>query len=123
MSIGWVHWVYRQTDGGMSPANNDSENGELLARWEDDLGGRWFDELLKAGHLIGPDDGGPGTYTAKARDLRPVFTEVRRWRDELEQKWGDCYKVRTNFVEWEAVEECAPDEWLIVWKNDADWDM
>ena len=81
MGLGWDVSVYRQTDGGTSPAIAESPEDTRLAVWQTGLGGLdWFDELVKAGKAIDVGgDGYPCRYTAMAANLGPAdprFTAV-----------------------------------------------
>ena len=50
---GWSASVYRQSDGGRSPATSESAGGPLLAEWDTGLLAlRWIDELVEAGKVI-----------------------------------------------------------------------
>jgi hypothetical protein len=45
--LGWHISVFRQTDGGSSPATADSKEGGRLAVWQTDVDGlKWLDELV-----------------------------------------------------------------------------
>jgi len=47
--LGWHVSVYRQQDGGKSPATWESAEGACLAVWQTDWDGlKWFDDLVKA---------------------------------------------------------------------------
>jgi hypothetical protein len=52
--IGWDVSVYRQADGGTSPAKVDSKQGVLGATWRTRgfKGLEWIDALVQAGHAI-----------------------------------------------------------------------
>jgi hypothetical protein len=57
--LGWHVSVYRQKDGGSSPATFPTPEGTRLAVWQTGIGGLdWLDELVKAGKAI--DLGGNG---------------------------------------------------------------
>lgn len=71
---GWHISIYRQADGGGSPAAKDSPRGARLAVWQSEDGGlSWLDKLVSGGAAIhlGGDMGYPYWYTAKAADLAP----------------------------------------------------
>ena len=51
--FGWHVSVYRQTDGGASPAAFESPEGTRVAVWQAGIGGLdWLIELVKAGKAI-----------------------------------------------------------------------
>jgi hypothetical protein len=118
--IGWHISIYRQRDGGSSPAEFETLEGARLAVWQTSWGGLgWFDELVKQDKAI--DLGGSGyplRYTAQARYLTgrvlvgpPDANEtwVRGPQDVVTDKWAGRTVVDGN-----VVGACAPDEWLIV---------
>ena len=71
--LGWHISIYRQADGGASPATTESIRSTRLAVWQTGLGGLdWVQELVQAGKAI--DLGGNGypcRYTAAAENLIP----------------------------------------------------
>ena len=68
---GWHIGVYKQANGGRSPATATSSQGRRLAVWQTGLGGLgWLSELVKAGKAV--DLGGNGypcRYTVTAELL------------------------------------------------------
>ncbi len=117
--IGWHISIYRQAEGGSSPAEFETQEGARLAVWQTSWGGlEWIDELVKQGKAI--DLGGMGypmRYTAQARHLTghvlvgpPDANEtwVRGPQDIVTDKWAG--KTVVDRAETDA---CPPDEWLI----------
>jgi hypothetical protein len=118
--LGWHISVYRQTDGGSSPAGMQSPAGARLAVWQTGLDGLdWLEELVKAGKAI--DLGGNGypcRYTATAENIIPrIFyrpPEAREvWEsdplDVLTEKWEG-----KTVIDRIAAAACPADEWLLV---------
>lgn len=118
--LGWHVSVYRQADGGASPATADSAPGTCLAVWQTGLGGlSWVGELVTAGkavHLGG--NGYPSRMTAPAQHLVPPIVDGppnanKYWGygpgDIITEKW----KGKT-VIDRDAIAECSPDEWLLV---------
>jgi hypothetical protein len=75
--LGWDVIVYKQADGGNSPANSESERGNSIAAWLTEMNGlNWLEALVKAGNAM--DLGGNGyplAFTATAEDLIPRFVQ------------------------------------------------
>jgi hypothetical protein len=118
--LGWHISIYRQTDGGASPAKNENPEGARLGVWQTGLGGLdWVYELVEAGKAI--DLGGNGypcRYTATAEHLIPRIINGppgarQNWasgpEDILTEKW-EGKTVLDNAV----VAACLPDEWLLI---------
>jgi hypothetical protein len=118
--IGWHISVYRQTDGGRTPATATTDPGVRLCVWQTGFGGLdWLEELVKADHAI--DLGGNGyplRFTATAAQLvprlldgppkaRPVWTCEAT--DILTEKWSG-----KTVVDRDVAAECRDDEWLLV---------
>ncbi len=118
--LGWHVSVYRQEDGGASPASYDSRLGTRLAVWHTHCFGLdWLKELAKAGKakdLRG--NGYPNLFTAQAQYLIPLVIDKPL---EANKTWGyglgDILgltlegKTVTNPT---AAAQCRPDEWLAV---------
>jgi len=118
---GWDNSVYRQTNGGASPATPDSGQGTCIAWWgAGPHGVDWLDELWKAGKAfwIGDSPGYPCDYTAMARDLVPNI--VDRPPHFLPVNGSvlvyppDGIVRDTASIDRDALAACRPDEWLIV---------
>jgi len=118
--LGWHISIYRQSDGGESPATFGSQQGARLAVWQTGLGGLdWLQELVKEGKAIDLGGNGyPSQYTAPARELLPHISvhppgAREHWLSEpgdvLTAKWAGKTVIDTT-----AVAQCRPDEWLIV---------
>jgi hypothetical protein len=118
--LGWHISVYRQKDGGASPATWQSQEGVRLAVWQAGLFGRdWLEELVKGGKTI--DLGGNGypcRYTATAENLVPRIIEkppgardvwICQAGDIITEKWEG-----KTVIDREAAAGCRPDEWLLV---------
>jgi hypothetical protein len=117
--LGWHVSVYRQKDGGGSPATFESPEGARLAVWQTDWDGlKWLDELAKAGKAV--DLGGNGypcRYTAIAENLVPVITaHIPKAREYWQCDAGDLItsKWEGKTVVDSAAIQCPKDEWLIV---------
>jgi hypothetical protein len=119
--LGWHVSVYRQKDGGLSPAMAQTPQGSRLAVWQTGLGGLdWLDELVKAGKAInlGENCGYPCRYTAPAECLIPHIIGTppgarARWAlgsgDIVNEKWEGETVVDRN-----GLAACPPKEWLLV---------
>jgi hypothetical protein len=119
--LGWHISVYRQKDGGLSPATAETPHGSRLAVWQTGVGGLgWLDELVKAGKAInlGENGGYPCRYTATAECLVPHIIDTppgarARWAlgsgDIVNEKWEG-----KTVVDRDGLAACAPKEWLLV---------
>ncbi len=118
--LGWHTSVYRQKDGGASPATFESAKGIRLAVWQTGIGGLdWIDDLVKAGHANNLGGNGyPVRFTATAEYILPVILGMKT---ETEITWvlgagdtvTDQWEGRT-VIDRTMAEQCAPAEWLIV---------
>jgi hypothetical protein len=118
--LGWHISVYRQTDGGASPATFQSPEGTRLAVWQADVEGlNWLHELVKAGKAINLDGNGyPCRYTATAENLIPQIIDTppkarSDWLLEAGDIVTDKWEGKT-VVDGAAAALCRPEEWLIV---------
>ncbi len=118
--LGWHVSIYRQTNGGASPATFESPEGASLAVWQTDVDGLdWLLALVKAGKAI--DLGGNGypyKYTAPAEHLFPYFVQNppranKYWLLGAGDLVTDKYVGKT-VVDASAASECRPEEWLLV---------
>jgi hypothetical protein len=118
--LGWHVSVYRQADGGGSPATFSTPEGTRLAVWQTGIGGfDWFNELVKAGKAI--DLGGNGypcRYTVTAEYLIPQISDAPpgardNWLCEAGDVITDQWEGKT-VVDGAAVTQCRLDEWLLV---------
>lgn len=118
--LGWHVSVYRQRDGGKSPATWESAEGACLAVWQTDWDGlKWLDELVKAGKAINLDGNGyPCRYTAMSEHLAsriiPHPPAAREYwlldaGDYVTDKWAGKTVTYPDIAA-----QCRPDEWLIV---------
>jgi hypothetical protein len=116
--LGWHISIYRQTDGGASPATKESAEGTRLAVWQTGLGGLdWLDELVKAGRAVYLGGNGyPFRYTATAEHLIPRVVDepprahqvwVHEPDDIFTEKWGGRTVI-------DHAAACQPEEWLLV---------
>jgi len=117
--LGWHVSVYRQKDGGTSPAKSESTQGTRLAVWQTGVNGlNWIDELVRTGkaiHLGG--NGYPLRFTSTSEVLVPRIKEPPEakavWTsgpgDVLTDKWAG-----KTMVDLGAIAECRPGEWLLV---------
>jgi hypothetical protein len=118
--LGWHISVYRQPDGGASPATFDSSAGTRLAVWQTGLNGlEWLEELVKAGKAMDLGGNGyPRRFTSTAEHLVPRIIEqppgarsvwVSQAGDILTDKWEG-----KTVIDRAAAEQCPLDEWLLV---------
>jgi hypothetical protein len=118
--LGWHFSVYRQANGGSAPAPWDCPRGDRLAVWQAGWAGlRWLNELVKAGEAVSLGGNGyPYQYSLWAKTLRAVIDaglpEVNEvWgagpHDVLTAKWAG-----RTVIDEAGLEECQPEEWLIV---------
>jgi hypothetical protein len=118
--LGWHISIYRQADGGESPATFASPEGTRLAVWQTGVGGLdWLDNLVKVGSAIGLGGNGyPVRYTATAEHLVPHFIDTP---PQAKENWllgagdivTDKWEGRT-VIDGSAALQCRPDEWLLV---------
>lgn len=121
--LGWNVSVYRQKDGGHSPATDESTISARLAVWQTGDGGLdWLCDLAKAGKATNlGGDGYPNTFTAQAEyviprilDNPPHAREVwgRDEHDFVDETWAG-----KTVIDRDASRQCRFDEWLkiIAW--------
>ena len=118
--LGWHISIYRQRDGGPSPATTESPDGTRLAVWQTGSGGLdWLDELVTSGKAINLGGNGyPCRYSATAENLIPHIIDGppyahRVWvcgkDDILTKEWEG-----KTVIDREAIVACRPNEWLLV---------
>jgi hypothetical protein len=118
--LGWNISIFRQTDGGSSPATVESVRGTRLAVWQTGLRGLdWIDAFVKTGKAIDLGGNGyPNRYTAIAENLIPHIldeppaahlTWVCEKNDVLSEKWEG-----KTVIDRAVVATCRPDEWLMI---------
>ena len=118
--LGWFVGVYRQKDGGSSPAQWETPQGVRLAVWQTGVGGLdWLDKLVEAGNAIWLGGNGyPVRYTATAESLLPKVMEEppgarENWLvgagDLITSQWEGKTKTDPG-----TASQCPPDEWLLV---------
>ncbi|HMG86731.1 MAG TPA: hypothetical protein VK574_13455 [Terracidiphilus sp.] len=118
--LGWHISVYKQKDGGESPAAFATPEGTRVAVWQTGIGGLdWLNELVKAGKAV--DLGGNGypcRYTAPAQHLMSAIADSPPMaRDNWLSGAGDLITNKwegKTVVDGDAVTICRPDEWLLV---------
>ncbi len=118
--LGWHISVYRQTDGGASPATAESPRGPRLAVWQATLEGLdWIDELVKAGKAIALGGNGyPLWYTATAENLISRIIDEPPWaRKNWRFDEGDIllegWEGKT-VIDRDVIAACRLDEWLLI---------
>ena len=96
MPYGWGYNIYRQADGGATPATKASRKCHQLfsMMWTGRLDDSWLEILKKAGKALPISS--DGQYTATARDVM----DCSYFSD------GDPYSS--------LLATCRPDEWLII---------
>lgn len=118
--LGWHISIYRQADGGLSPATAESAKDIRLAVWQTGLGGLdWILELVEAGKAI--DLGGNGypcQYTATAENLLPRIIDeppgaLLVWASGADDIITEKWEGRT-VIDHSAANDCRPDEWLLI---------
>ena len=118
--LGWHISVYRQKDGGASPATMELSEGIRVAVWQTGLNGlEWLEELVKADKAIDLGGNGyPRRFTSTAEYLVPRIIEqppgarstwVSQAGDILTDKWEG-----KTVIDRAAAEQCPLDEWLLV---------
>ena len=117
---GWHICVFRQQEGGATPATAESTEGTRLAVWQTGLGGLgWLDELVKSGNAINLGGNGyPCRYTATAEYLVPRIIEKppearHTWVYDPGDVLGEEWEGKT-VIDRAAAEECRSNEWLLV---------
>ena len=119
--LGWHISVYRQTDGGASPATFESPEGARVAVWQTGIGGLdWIIALVDAGKALNLGGNGyPARITATAEVLNPQFVDTSppgartQWLLEGGDFVTDKWEGKT-VVDPDAAAQCRPDEWLLV---------
>jgi len=118
--LGWHISVYRQLDGGQSPAQFGSPEGPRIAVWQSGVDGLdWLHREVGAGRAINlGGDGYPVRYTATAGTLLPkILDSPPAAREDWLLEAGDIvtekWEGRTA-LDRDAAAQCLPDEWLLV---------
>jgi hypothetical protein len=118
--LGWHVSVYRQTDGGMSPATVESAQGARLAVWQTGIGGLdWLRELVEEGKVVDLGGNGyPSRFTATAEVIVPRIVDAPPGaRDQWLLDAGDFVTGKwegKTVVDGGAAGQCPAGEWLIV---------
>ena len=118
--LGWHSSVYRQRDGGQSPAQFGSPKGPRIAVWQSGAGGlEWLDQEVRAGRAISLGGNGyPVRYTATAGTLLPqILDGPPAAREHWLLEAGDIvtagWEGKTT-LDRDAIAQCGPSEWLLV---------
>ena len=118
--LGWHISVFRQADGGSTPAKRDAEEGPRLAVWQTGWEGlQWLDELAAAGNAIDLGGNGyPNYYTARAEH---IISRVVAGPPLAKRTWtfGEHDIIMPNWegktvIDLAVADDCRPDEWLII---------
>lgn len=118
--LGWHISVFRQQEGGASPATMESAKGPRLAVWQTGFEGlKWLEQLVEAGNAIALGGNGyPVRYTATAEHLLPeISDQPPQARDTWAHDPGDILTDKwegKTVVDPVTVSECPPGEWLLV---------
>ena len=84
--LGWHISVYRQADGGSSPAKAGSEEGARIAVWQTDVWGlQWLDELVETSHAI--DLGGNGYPNYSTAQAEHLISRIVGGPPKARQSW------------------------------------
>ena len=120
--LGWHIIVFKQTDGGMSPATMESATGQRIAAWTTGSTGlNWLDTLAKTGKAIELGGSGyPLRFTGTAANLVPSV--VPRPPEALTETIWLCEAlsaVADKSCEMKASDltesvECGVGEWLLI---------
>ena len=114
--LGWGVGIYRQKNGGGSPADCDSTISyyedavtPALASWDAEIGGlEWIDELVKDEKAYQLERGGmSSTYTVQAKDIMFLLKSP----PPCVFTYGDRPEYSVNEDE---LRSCSPEEWFIV---------
>jgi hypothetical protein len=118
--LGWHISVFRQANGGSTPATTSSEEGPRLAVWQTGWEGlQWLDELAAAGNAVDLGGNGyPNYYTAQAKH---IISRVVAGPPLAKRVWGvDAHDIimpewaGKTVIDRAVADDCRPDEWLIV---------
>ena len=118
--LGWNISVHRQANAGGQPAKAGIDRANVLAVWQSGLRGlEWIDALVKTADAIYlGGNGGPSQYTVLTKHLIPAISPSPPYArdvwlhdpdDILTDKW-----IGKTFIDQRAIDECSPDEWLLV---------
>ena len=118
--IGWHISVYKQVDGGHSPAPDESSSAQRFAVWQTGREGlEWLIELANSGNAIEyPGNGYPNRFTALAEFLVPRILAgpplaKKVWGLDEYDSVDASWEGKTRIDEIEA-RKCRFDEWLLV---------
>ena len=120
--LGWHLSVYRQADGGDSPATFECKQGVRLAVWQTDVDGLdWLIDLAKEGKAMDLGGNGyPSRFTARAEILVPhlaggSFPANETWVIGEGSYFPDPKAwIGKTQVDQESAQQCPPEEWLLV---------
>jgi hypothetical protein len=118
--LGWHISVYRQQNGGASPASFEASHGTRLAVWQAGLHGLdWIEELVTHKRALSLGGHGyPLEFTAMTRHLKAQLIDGppgarERWIFELGDILSEGWAGKT-LRDLEALHSCQPDEWLLI---------
>lgn len=118
--LGWHVSIYKQADGGGSPATFSTPEATRLAVWQTGIGGLdWLAELVKTDKAISLGGNGyPYRFTATAESLMPQISDAPpaardNWLSEAGDLTTDKWEGKT-VVDDAALTQCRSDEWLLV---------
>jgi hypothetical protein len=118
--LGWNISVHRITGNPAEPATVESTQGTRLAVWQTGPDGlQWINQLVESGQAIDLGGNGyPNRYTARADRLLP---QIIGGPPQARANWGSDdgdillpQWVGKTFVDRAAMDECKPEEWLLI---------
>jgi hypothetical protein len=120
--LGWHVSVYRQPDGGHSPATFESPSGTRLAVWQTGWDGlHWLDALAVDGKAVALGGNGyPNRYTARAEILLPhIVSESFPANETWVVGEGSYFPNPESWagetqIDQESAKQCRQGEWLMV---------
>ena len=118
--LGWHISVYRQLDGGESPAQFGSAEGRRIAVWQSGIDGLdWLRREVEAGRAL--DLGGNGYPVRYAAMAEALLARILDGPPDAHEHWfleaGDTVTEKwegRTVVDRERAAECGPKEWLLV---------
>ncbi|RBP46555.1 hypothetical protein DES53_102946 [Roseimicrobium gellanilyticum] len=112
--------VYKQKDGGATPASFGEPTGAKLAVWKARLEVlRWIDDLVKEGKIIALGGNGyPFEYTTQIHLVKDTLPqgpphERKNWNHEEGDILGEGWLGKTT-IDMEAIAQCPPEEWVLI---------
>jgi hypothetical protein len=118
--LGWHISVFRQADGGSSPAKAGPKEDIRLAAWQTGVEGlQWLDALVETGQAIDLGGNGyPNYYTAQAAHLIPQIVggppaARQPWLEGQHDVVTSQWEGKT-VIDQAVAGDCRSDEWLLV---------